>query len=84
MGDKRGEHYLDIPIGTIVRHSKTGLEYVFLGWGRNTVGREAVFGIVMTERRIGYHCVGTYFAAMLDTLLAVFPDLGQYQVEEKS
>lgn len=79
MGDKRGEDYLGIPIGTVVQHSKSGYSYVFLGWGRNTVGREAVFAVVMTGRRVGPHCVQTYHAAMLDKLLEIFPGLEQYR-----
>ncbi len=80
MSDEpRGEHHLDIPLGTVVTKSDArGGRYVFVGWRVNTVGREALFvrdqtGVVDSRPPWTYH------AAYLATLLREFPELAAYR-----
>lgn len=75
----RAEEVYDVPVGTVLK-DETGVDQVFIGWRRNTVGREMVFARAYRgdeQPRRTWHDweLFVYHASMADTLLRKFPGL---------
>jgi hypothetical protein len=80
---QRAEEVFEVPLGTVLT-DETGVNQVFVGWRRNTVGCEMVFVRAYNgrerPRRIWVDWEPyVYHASMADTLLRKFPRLKEFQ-----
>lgn len=80
---ERAEDVYDVPLGTVLT-DETGIDQVFVGWRRNTIGCEMVFaraykGNEKPQRTWQEYEPYIYHASMADTLLRKFPGLSTFK-----
>lgn len=82
----RADADIDIPIGTVAefhdeRHG--GDPYIFIGWGRTSVGHEAIFVRALIPGNSSERMpLWTFRCSMTSTLLRRFPSLEKYKKQE--